>query len=405
MEDIYAPPRRSTANKVMDYALPAMSILEAIITGTASKGNYIGTTGLDVMSARAAQEQQREVLRQKAIERSLQVKKSQTEDADRLRTQGIEAKKEKREAAKWEQDDKDSQEKANTRKATIDRLIGIPNEYDEKTNTVTRSGVPGVPDLTPEDKASIQVDPIAWLTNRLKPQPTQLVISNDGTYQPVNRLTGLAPNGEKVTARPQVDPFGTQLMVGSGGVVTPVSKKTGLGPDGKPVVAPSGEKPPTEDMTKAANFARRMELAMGDLEEVEKAGYDRTAAEASLKASGPSATNSSLGQRYSNAEKNFATANLRKESGAVIGESEMKNQEALYFPRYKDSPETVAQKARNRAQAFAGMRSAAGKQFEAVPSMIPTKTDASPIIEELKKRAKAGDKDAQAGLKAKGIPF
>jgi hypothetical protein len=203
MEDIYAPPKRSTANKVMDYALPAMAILEAIVTGTASKGNYIGTTGLDVMSARASQEQAREAMRQKAIERSLEARKSQTESAERLRKSGIEAAKEKREAAKWEQEDKESQEKANTRKATIDRLIGIPNEYDEKTNTVTRSGVPGVPDLTPEDKASIQADPLGWLTARLKPQPTQLVIGGDGTYQPVNKLTGKNPEGKTVTARPK----------------------------------------------------------------------------------------------------------------------------------------------------------------------------------------------------------
>lgn len=130
-------------------------------------------------------------------------------------------------------------------------------------------------------------------------------------------------------------------------------------------------KPPTEDQSKAANFARRMELAMSDLADVEKSGYDRTTAESSGRAKLPSAMNSSLGQRYSNAEKNFASANLRKESGAVIGAEEMASQEALYFPRYKDSPETIAQKARNRAQAFEGMKAAAGKQFDQVPSMVP----------------------------------
>jgi hypothetical protein len=207
MEDLYAQPKRSVANQVMDYALPAMSILEAIITGTASKGKYIGTTGLDVMSARETQERAREAARQKAIERQVQSQKDLAEAADRTRKSGFEAAKAKRDAATWEQTDKEAQEKANTRKATIDRLIGIPNEYDEKTNTVTRSGVPGVPDLTPEDKAAIQADPISWLTNRLKPQPTQLVIGGDGTYQPVNKLTGKNPEGKTVTAPPK--PTGT----------------------------------------------------------------------------------------------------------------------------------------------------------------------------------------------------
>lgn len=136
---------------------------------------------------------------------------------------------------------------------------------------------------------------------------------------------------------------------------------------------PGGPPPkaPTEDQSKAATFARRMELAENDLAQVEKTGYDRSGSLESAQAAGPSGLNSSNGQRWSNAEKNFATANLRKESGAVIGEDEMKNQEKLYFPRWHDSKETKAQKARNRAQAFEGMKSAAGAQFEKVRSMVP----------------------------------
>lgn len=130
-------------------------------------------------------------------------------------------------------------------------------------------------------------------------------------------------------------------------------------------------KPPTEDQSKAAGFARRMELAEHDLAQVMATGYDRTGSIESAQAAGPSGLNSSKGQRWSNAEKNFATANLRKESGAVIGDEEMANQEKLYFPRWNDSEETKAQKARNRAQAFEGMKAAAGSQFEKVKSMIP----------------------------------
>jgi hypothetical protein len=144
------------------------------------------------------------------------------------------------------------------------------------------------------------------------------------------------------------------------------NEQTDIGP-----AAEKPPKPPTEDQSKAAGFARRMELAEHDLAQVAATGYDRTGSIESAQAAGPSGLNSSKGQRWSNAEKNFATANLRKESGAVIGDEEMANQERLYFPRWNDSEETKAQKARNRAQAFEGMKAAAGAQFEKVKSMIP----------------------------------
>lgn len=373
--------RQKKGDTTVNTILPILAALETIATAKATRGQNVGTSTLglikDAHSRRADALERAQKSDNDAFTKNLHI----GEAARASKRYALDEAQGKREASRYDREIQDAGEKENARKMAIDRLLGIPNEYDEKTNTVTRSGMPGVPNLSIEDKTAIQLDPVGWLSNKLKPQATQLVIGNDGTYQPVNKVTGLTPSGNQVVARPQIDPFGTQLMVGAGGVVTPVSKKTGLGPDGKPVVTAAGEKPATEDQSKAANFARRMELAISDLAELEEAGFDRASNKASAEAGPlvPNALMSKEGQRYSNAEKNFASANLRKESGAVIGKEEMLAQEALYFPRHGDSPETKAQKARNRAQAFAGMKAAAGKHFDSIPSMVPAKASAGTV--------------------------
>lgn len=57
-------------------------------------------------------------------------------------------------------------------------------------------------------------------------------------------------------------------------------------------------------------------------------------------------------QQYDQARRDFVNAVLRKESGAAINESEFKNAERQYFPIPGDSPEVIAQKAKNRATAI-----------------------------------------------------
>ena len=63
-------------------------------------------------------------------------------------------------------------------------------------------------------------------------------------------------------------------------------------------------------------------------------------------------------QRYWNAASNWVRANLRKESGAVIGEDEMEQEIRTYFAQPGDSDQTIEQKRRLRAvteQAMAKM--------------------------------------------------
>lgn len=55
------------------------------------------------------------------------------------------------------------------------------------------------------------------------------------------------------------------------------------------------------------------------------------------------------------AERNFANAVLRKESGAAIGKEEFASAEKQYFPRPGDTEAVIAQKARNRQSVIQGL--------------------------------------------------
>jgi hypothetical protein len=60
-------------------------------------------------------------------------------------------------------------------------------------------------------------------------------------------------------------------------------------------------------------------------------------------------------QQYLNAADNWISANLRKESGAVIGMDEMAKEYRKYFPTPMDSPEVIEQKKSLRKEAEKGM--------------------------------------------------
>lgn len=65
-------------------------------------------------------------------------------------------------------------------------------------------------------------------------------------------------------------------------------------------------------------------------------------------------------QQYMQAVRDFATAVLRKESGASINPSEFDTVYRQYFPRVGDSPEVIKQKAENRKTAIESLKIQAG---------------------------------------------
>jgi len=70
---------------------------------------------------------------------------------------------------------------------------------------------------------------------------------------------------------------------------------------------------------------------------------------------------SALRQRYQQAQENWVTANLRPESGAVIGAEEMAKEIRKYFPQVGDAPETVRQKEESRKVTEEAVRRRAGR--------------------------------------------
>lgn len=69
-------------------------------------------------------------------------------------------------------------------------------------------------------------------------------------------------------------------------------------------------------------------------------------------------------QKVDQAKRDFINAQLRRESGAAISQSEFDNAERQYFPQRGDSPEVVAQKAANRRTVIEGMRRDAGPTYQ-----------------------------------------
>lgn len=176
-------------------------------------------------------------------------------------------------------------------------------------------------------------------------------------------------------------PQGTVAQVGPTGQIQIVNKPRdvpagGAGqvienPDGTTTYIPGGKT--TEGERNAAGFYQRMVNATKELNDLTNAGYnpnnlrDRVGAGVdnipllggALAPLGRAGT-TSQGQQYQQAAMNWIRANLRKESGAAIGVKEADDEYKNYFPVLGDSPEVIAQKARNRAVVEQAMRSAAG---------------------------------------------
>ena len=68
-------------------------------------------------------------------------------------------------------------------------------------------------------------------------------------------------------------------------------------------------------------------------------------------------------QLYRQAQENWVRANLRKESGAVIGADEMNAEIKTYFPQPGDKPENISQKQLARQVTQDAMKTAAGTSY------------------------------------------
>jgi len=140
-------------------------------------------------------------------------------------------------------------------------------------------------------------------------------------------------------------------------------------------------KPLTKDQSDAATFADRMARSHSILTDPRKDappldvmgtnGSGRLL-ESKVFGVGIPGANRALSsdyQKFMQARSNFINAQLRRESGAVISDSEYEAADKQYFPQPGDKPEVIEQKRQNRIDALEGMKRAAGRGG---PTAAPT---------------------------------
>lgn len=119
-------------------------------------------------------------------------------------------------------------------------------------------------------------------------------------------------------------------------------------------------KPPTADQFNAAGYATRMQNAANTItlltDNFAKKGFQWQIKDAW----GPNVLKSTEYQVMEQAERNFLSGILRRESGAAITESELSEYAKQYFPQPGDSEAVLAAKAKNRMMSTENIANAAG---------------------------------------------
>lgn len=134
-----------------------------------------------------------------------------------------------------------------------------------------------------------------------------------------------------------------------------------------------GNKPPkiSGDQWKAGGFARRVEQTESVFNSLMEQGYQGPTREDQFKSYGPREYQSPLYQQFEQAERNFITALLRRESGAAISAEEFKTARQQYIPQPGDSLDVLSQKKANRAQALVNLRTEGGDAYKQIPLIDP----------------------------------
>jgi hypothetical protein len=184
-------------------------------------------------------------------------------------------------------------------------------------------------------------------------QINQLFAAADASFknQPKNTelVTAIDPKTGKPTYVPKEQAAGMQA---STDVLSPeaLAQKEALAKAGSTNVSIDA-RPVNQEQAKALGYADRMAQANDTIEGLNYQPTIAGNAVSSLPVVGNALT-SEQHQQFNQAKLNFMSANLRKESGAVISAEEYKSQDEQYFPQPGDSEKTIEQKAKNRKQAI-----------------------------------------------------
>lgn len=200
----------------------------------------------------------------------------------------------------------------------------------------------------------------AGTDNNIRNNNTQIGIANqrDATTRQSQELQKYLADQKaeesRGTVTRQVMPDGRVLLFDKQGNWKPV-----IDANGKPMISkPStADKPLNESQGNSLMYGKRMQTAHKILEDLENSGTIRGWSLTGVKNEDQ--------RKYEQAQRNFINAILRKESGAVIADSEFDNAKKQYFPAFWDSEEVIKQKAANRAQVIKSLLTNAGPKGEA----------------------------------------
>lgn len=150
-------------------------------------------------------------------------------------------------------------------------------------------------------------------------------------------------------------------------------------------LVPSGsEKPSSGVQKRVLNFFNRAEQADRDLEGLEGEIQKMGLAGQTRMAVAPNFAQSQTGQAYTQAQRAFTEARLRKDSGAAIPETEFENDRKTYFAQPGDSTETLDQKRRARAAVLASLAFESG---QALGEFLGSADDANGVIQSYRDRS------------------
>lgn len=127
---------------------------------------------------------------------------------------------------------------------------------------------------------------------------------------------------------------------------------------------PVGGRRMTEEQGKALGYATRMAEAAQVIDGLIQQGWQPDLGGEAINSLGVAGNwmQGTFGgenrQQFEQAKRNFVNALLRRESGAVIADSEFENADKQYFPQPGDSPQVLAQKKQNRDTAIQTMNDA-----------------------------------------------